>query len=720
MKHRIVAIIAAVAALTSLALVSSSVGAGEPGAPTRLNTDLEAGGPDRSPAITSDGSTVVYIAPQDTAATEELFAVPVEGGTPIKLNREIPVADQVVDFQISPDGEYVLYRARRTASGPVELFSVPIGGGDSERMSGTLVTGDVGSYSITPDSSRVVFLAQGTTADTSEIYSHAVDGSGSRVRINDAITAPDQVLDGFVISPDSSRVVYRINDDSLEQFQLYAANVDGAGSDVVVNGTLAANRDVDGDDFTITPDSQAVIYLADQDTNDVFELYRAPIAGGGSTTKLSGTVTSPGVIEGSTHLSPDGQYVVFRLSESGALQLYSARADGTGSRVRLNPTLTAGGQVDGSIFIAPNSQRVVYLADQDTNDVFELYSVPIAGGTSVKVSGTSPTFVDDDDEVPEVRILVTPDSSRVVFKAVRDGQAGLFSGSITGGSAPRISGALVGGGIFDDFKVTPDSGQAIYIAAQRPAANGGDLLFEIWRVPTSGGTPERLNGTLAGGSGDVQSFVVSPTSGHVVYVADEDTDNLNEVYSVALGLTCGGKLATIVGTSGPDQIEGTSGPDVIVGLGGADIINGNGGRDTICGNSGRDVIDGGSAGDTIFGGSARDTISGGTGNDVIEGGSAGDTLRGNGGEDTIRGGTGDDIISGGPKADTIFGNGGRDVISGGKAGDTISGGPKADVIDGKSGRDTIRGNKGADTIDGGTGRDDCDGGSGIDSIRNCE
>ena len=746
MKYRILAAVAALATLAGLAVVPSSVGAGEPGDPTRLNTDLEAGGPFREPAFTPDGQTVVYLAAQDTASTEELYAVPVDGGTPVKLNRDIPVGDEVVDFKISPNGAHVLYRTRRTASGPVELFSVPIGGGDSARLSGTLVSGDVGEYQITPNSSRVVFLADGNRADITELYSRAIDGSGSRVRLNDELTAAgDLVLSRVLISPDSTKVVYRIYDDSAELFQLYSADVDAADTQARVNGALVAGGNVDGDDFAITADSQRVVYLADEDTDDVFEVYQAPIAGGGSSTKLSGSIAAPaGVVERSTFVSPDGQHVVFRIFDPNdvldpnddVFQLYSARVDGTGSRVRLNPALDPGEQVDGSIFITPNSQRVVYLANQDSVGLFELFSVPIGGGTSVRVAGATQLNVVDHDDSDGDTIVISPDSSRVIYKAsTLGGAAGLFSSPVSGGSVVQLSDPLVGGGVFDNFRVTPDSGQTIYIAAQRPTSSG--LLFEAWRVPTAGGGTERLNGTLAGGDGDVQKFVVSPTSGHVVYVADELTDDLNEVFQVALGLTCGGKLATIIGTSASETIEGTAGPDVIVGLGGNDTINGFGGRDTICGNSGADVINGGSGGDTILGGSGRDTINGGRGHDVIEGNSGADTINGNGGRDTIRGGRGADTINGGSKADTIYGNGGRDVISGGKGGDTIFGGSKADTIDGNSGsdtieggkgrdtvrggngRDTIEGNSGADTIDGGSGTDSCDGGPGIDSITRC-
>ena len=143
---------------------------------------------------------------------------------------------------------------------------------------------------------------------------------------------------------------------------------------------------------------------------------------------------------------------------------------------------------------------------------------------------------------------------------------------------------------------------------------------------------------------------------------------------------CGGRVATIVGTSGSDTIRGTKGPDVIHGLGSNDTISGKGGRDVICGGNGRDL------------------------------------LRGNGGADTIFGQKGNDTIKGGSKADTIKGNGGRDTIAGGKGPDTISGGSKADIIEGNAGNDVLRGNGGNDTIRGGPGNDTCFGGSGTNKL----
>lgn len=54
--------------------------------------------------------------------------------------------------------------------------------------------------------------------------------------------------------------------------------------------------------------------------------------------------------------------------------------------VKLNATLVTGGNV-WSFSLSPDSSHVVYLADEATVNVTELYSVPIGGGTAVKLSG---------------------------------------------------------------------------------------------------------------------------------------------------------------------------------------------------------------------------------------------------------------------------------------------------------------------------------------------
>jgi Ca2+-binding RTX toxin-like protein len=84
--------------------------------------------------------------------------------------------------------------------------------------------------------------------------------------------------------------------------------------------------------------------------------------------------------------------------------------------------------------------------------------------------------------------------------------------------------------------------------------------------------------------------------------------------------TCLGQRATVVGTSGDDELTGTSGADVIAGRGGADVISGGGGNDLICGGADNDAVFGEGGRDEVSGGDGDDQLSGGTGNDELVGG----------------------------------------------------------------------------------------------------
>jgi predicted outer membrane repeat protein len=100
---------------------------------------------------------------------------------------------------------------------------------------------------------------------------------------------------------------------------------------------------------------------------------------------------------------------------------------------------------------------------------------------------------------------------------------------------------------------------------------------------------------------------------------------------------CSGRVTTMVGTDGPDELTGTPGPDVIAGLNGDDDIAGLGGNDLVCagggadsvfGSSGNDVLFGQGGNDRLFGHRGNDTLNGGTGQDHCDGGThtgAGDT-----------------------------------------------------------------------------------------------
>jgi hypothetical protein len=88
----------------------------------------------------------------------------------------------------------------------------------------------------------------------------------------------------------------------------------------------------------------------------------------------------------------------------------------------------------------------------------------------------------------------------------------------------KLNGPLAVGCYISNFQISPDSNRVVYRADQDT-----DEVYELYSVPLAGGSPVKLNGTLVSG-GRVWNFQISPNSGRIVYRADQDTDEVVELY----------------------------------------------------------------------------------------------------------------------------------------------------------------------------------------------
>lgn len=212
--------------------------------------------------------------------------------------------------------------------------------------------------------------------------------------------------------------------------------------------------------------------------------------------------------------------------------------------------------------------------------------------------------------------------------------------------------------------------------------------------------------------------------------------------------TFAGRILTIEGGNGDDQVAVACAADGTVKVNGADPKDG----PVACANvveidsltgPGNDLVDYtgigqefgearfpgfgtrtgaaailGSGTDRYIGSAAAfNLVDGEDGNDVITGGNVRDQLGGGEGDDLLRGGEGRDSLLGNRGADRLFGEDGADVISGHADNDFLSGGAGADVLGGGAGRDLLRGGPGRDKLLGGLGRDRLAGGPGKDIER---
>ncbi len=297
---------------------------------------------------------------------------------------------------------------------------------------------------------------------------------------------------------------------------------------------------------------------------------------------MGGTrISNPAAVDGPVkeyQVASTGQFAVYStLDSSDVPHLFSVRLAG-GSPVSLTAPLPA----EYSSYylkyqISPNGSRVVYLAHQESPTVNGLYSIPIAGGTPVRLSKTgsnvfyfavSPDslwiiFISYDATTkyhffrasltggtgsaveftpsgahPQMvdAISISPDSQHIIYKGDMqplDGW-GIYSFPITGNGSQyvRLSMPVTTQWILDSL-VTPDGQSLIY---RYPDESMNPVMNRLYSVPIDGPATSYydLSGTLIPGGGVYNYFQISPDGRYVVFAAEKEVVDKVELYSYFL------------------------------------------------------------------------------------------------------------------------------------------------------------------------------------------
>lgn len=323
----------------------------------------------------------------------------------------------------------------------------------------------------------------------------------------------------YAISSDENWVVYVADQDNDEISDINSVPIAG-GKPTILSKSLSNNGHVNyhrNSPFIISNDNRYVVFLAN---SGYFtrgrELYSVPI-NGGVPVKLNGSLVEDGLVYEDFQISPDSKYVVYRANQNipNVEEIYSVPITG-GTPVRLNRPLAQDFDVGDYFDISPDSNWVVYKSDTDSQHKDKLYSVSIKGGTPVKLSGNLP--LQDIISFGHDAVIISPDSRRVVYKITQGTQyiKDIYSVPIIGGDAVKLNRDLMPDRYVAKFQISPDSKNVLYIANGHQS---GDL-FSLFNVPITGGTPIRLNHN--GPPVDVnslQNMHISPDGKYVIYAA---------------------------------------------------------------------------------------------------------------------------------------------------------------------------------------------------------
>jgi len=476
------------------------------GGPVTVNGPLAqvpGGGDLRSFVPEFDERSVVYTADQDEDEVVDLYVVSVDGESPpVNLTaplpgagdvtgfavgahsnhvafgydlpgaalhsrlygaRTSPVAGQLLDssaeeilapFALTPDATHVLYR-KGPALDDCDLFTCPMDGSSAPERLGDFLK--VLEFELAPGGDTVVFVAHAENPDQARhwIYAAPADGSGAPIQLN--APAPNySTVSRFEFSPDG-RAVFLADQETRNVNELFSVPIDGSGSPSKLNDTLVADGQVL--DFSVATGAPLVVYRADQESVGVPELFAVPAAGSSIPLRLT-----PGrYVEDDHVLSSDGAFVFYRSRTIGGdvTELHVVRTDGSWSKpVNLGGTLVPGGDVV-AFQVAPNGSQVVFLADKRTDEQFELFRCALQGAA---------VPLDEPQAFADVTAFrLDARSQRVLYLADRllDGRDELFTVPLDGsGPVGVVNGSLVAGGdVRADFVPLVDGG-VLYVADQ--------------------------------------------------------------------------------------------------------------------------------------------------------------------------------------------------------------------------------------------------------------
>jgi hypothetical protein len=274
--------------------------------------------------VRSSDELVIYAADEDVSVRSQYWAVPIDGSlAPRLLNPPIAQAGQIGGCWVSPDETRLVFRADIDGSGVFELWSTDIDGGASVRLSGPMVAeGDVYGFWLSPDGERVVYLADQAVDQVYELFSAPIDGQAPAVRLHAPLSASDDALMTPHFTPDGQSVVFAVQ--TTLGRTLFSGATDGSSPPLALNspfpqgGGVHATAGFPVSDIAYTvaiaPGARGVFFLGEQDVDGVVELYRVPIDGRASPRKWSASLVAGGNVT-SFAVSPKPGAVLYRADQ---------------------------------------------------------------------------------------------------------------------------------------------------------------------------------------------------------------------------------------------------------------------------------------------------------------------------------------------------------------------------------------------------------------------
>lgn len=457
----------------------------------KLNGPLVSGGNVSNKfKATNDGKKIVYIADESIDTVEDLFVVNLDGSNRLNLTNLV-LGKKVTLFSLSPNSQKIVFLSDINTTGRFDLYTINIDGTNLQRVNIGLTDNSQrveNNFRFSNSGRKVIYVTDEEVIGTKNIYSVDTDGT-DRLRLNQILG----IRETYSLASDDSRIVYSTFSANPEAHSVTLAST----GDVLLNTpfNLALNAAAGVIDFKISPDSSKVLYRANQDNGAIYDIYTVNLDGTGVRTKVNGSIVLGGVVSSFYDFSANSSKIVYIADQEtdGVHELYSVNLDG-GSNVKISSPQINGGDV---LFfkISLDNQKVVYLADQSTDNVNELYSVNMTGLSNTKINSN---LIAGEQIIRQFDLL----GNQVVYSSDKN-QSGFYSvytNQLNGSNEVKLSSNISSGvGFFDSSNL--NTNQFEYLTdLSRIILLGSDVGIprNIYSVKLDGSSNKVLNNQVGG------------------------------------------------------------------------------------------------------------------------------------------------------------------------------------------------------------------------------
>jgi hypothetical protein len=472
--------------------------------------------PEGTPATTLHGRA--------TAAGSYSIQIRVEDFTGASAERTIPL---VVDPAVQ---RHALLVGDLAIAGEPRYFLADVCG-DTPSLLMQLERGGFSGGSIapaakfSPDGALIAHVGDGMTANVSELFLTALADPSMSRRISFP-QAGAGVRDIFW-SPDSRLVVYLADQNTPGVEEIFVVDVSGATPTfpVQVNAPLAGNSDVTH--LSWSPDSRGLIYRADP-TDEAYELFYVDLSVPtlpDPAVRLHDPLAVPQNCDPKVEWSDIRNAAIFRCdaANAGVFELWYVRfTNGVpGAPARANDTLVQNGDVQQDAFaFSSDGNAVLYLADQNTDEVVELYlAITIGGPIAPGVRAMAPLAANQD--VTDLRSDPTRPRLLIRSDLTADDQYELFQLSV-GAVFPfvpeRVNAPVTApGGDVALFDFSSDGDRAAFSGTLEVIDRD-----DLWVADISGTIPGAAVRATPANSGSIASFRFAPDSRRIALLTEMD------------------------------------------------------------------------------------------------------------------------------------------------------------------------------------------------------